>query len=286
MTPPATIVVGDVVRLRGALAWYDRLPLFGRRVLVTRAASQAGELLRALRAAGAEPIAVPLLRVVPCEDTRALDEALSDLGRYDALLLTSANAARLFAARASQRGVDLGAAQLDVVCVGPATAAAAREAGLAVRLVPSERFDAEGLLSAIRRDASPEGRRFLLPRSAAARDALPDGLRALGARVDTVAIYRPEPAAVDAAGLRAALVAGRVDALTFTSPSSVRHFLAQLDPAARAAAGRIVVAAIGPVTEAALREAGLAPQVVAPRAGATELVEALAGHFASRGDRT
>ena len=285
LTAPVTIVVGDVVRLRESIGWYERLPLFGRRVLVTRAEEQAGEMLDALRKAGAEPVALPLLRIVPCEDTRALDRALAQPDAYDVLLLTSGNAARLFTARAAALGVSWLREGLRVACVGPFTAKVAGEAGLPVHLAPTLRFDAEGLLETLERWLPPAGKRFLLPRSASARDVLPEGLRARGGQVDVIELYRPEPAPVDEAWLRAELVAGRLDALTFTSPSTVRHFLAHLDAEARVAAGRLVVAAIGPVTAAALREAGLPPQVVPARAGGEDLVEALSAHFEQRGER-
>jgi uroporphyrinogen III methyltransferase/synthase len=286
LVAPATVVVGEVVRLRESLAWYERLPLFGRRVLVMRSEQQAGELMEALRGAGAEAVALPLLRIAACEDTRELERALAALDRYDVLLFTSANAVRIFTARAAACGASLVREGLRIGCVGPATAKAAAEAGLPVHVLPSERFDAEGLLAALDAGLPPAGRRFLLPRSASARNALPEGLRARGAQVDAIDLYRPEPAPVDGEWLRAELAAGRLDALTFTSPSTVRHFLAQLDAGARAAAARAVVAAIGPVTAAALREAGLEPQVVAARAGFATLVEALAAHFASRGEST
>jgi uroporphyrinogen III methyltransferase/synthase len=280
ITAPATIIVGEVVTLRDSLAWYERLPLFGRRVLVTRAEAQAGEMLASLRAAGAEPIALPMLRVVPCEDTSALEDALDHASRYDAILFTSANAVRFLALETARLGVDLARAQVPAACVGPATAAAAREAGLAVRVVPCERFDAEGLLEALQAALPLPGRRFLLPRSAAARGRLPEGLRAAGAQVDVIDLYRPEAAPVDGAWLREELAADHLHVLTFTSPSTVRHFLAHLDARARDGAGRAVVAALGPVTAAALREVGLPPQVVADRAEGVALVEALIAHFA------
>jgi uroporphyrinogen III methyltransferase / synthase len=279
---PAVLVVGDVVTLRSALAWWERRPLFGRRVLVTRSEDQAGELAAALREAGAEPVVVPMIRLeaLPSAARADLDAALSRLDAYDVLLLTSANALRFFAARARERGVALAGLRARVVCVGPATAQAALAAGLPVHLVPEGRFDAEGVLEAVLRALPPYGRRFLLPRSDAARDALPEGLEREGGVVDAVAVYRNVPAPVDAAALRARLVAGELDALTFTSPSTARRFAELLDAPARAAATRCVVAAIGPVTAAALRREGLAPNVVAERAGARELVAALAEHMA------
>jgi len=267
-------VIGDVVRLRGELAWVERLPLADRRVLVTRSEAQAGALVAALRRAGAEPVLAPMIQVVPLKDTPELNAATSRLSDYDVLLFTSANAVRCFVEAASG-GKTLGSLRARVVCVGPATARAARELGLSVHLVPAQRFDAEGLLEAIRVAIPLAGQRVLLPRAAAAREILPEGLRRAGAAVDVVAVYRTEPAPADTALLCSRLVRGEIDALTFTSPSTVRHFLACLDEAARTAARRCVVAALGPVTAAALREAGLAPDVVTERAEAGALVDAL-----------
>jgi uroporphyrinogen III methyltransferase/synthase len=273
---PSVVVIGDVVRLRESLSWDERRPLFGKRVLVTRAADQAAEMVAALREAGAQAVVMPMIQIVPPDDFSALDAALDRLDRYDVLLFTSANAVRCFAARAEQRGRPLAGIAARVVCVGPSTAQATLQAGLPVHTLPAERFDAEGMLEAILTHLPPAGRRFLLPRAEAASDTLPEGLRAAGAEVDAVTVYRNVPPLADAPGLRARLCAGELDALTFTSPSTVRHFLALLDAESRQAAGRCVVAAIGPVTAKALRKEGLPPDVVPERAGAPELVAALA----------
>jgi uroporphyrinogen III methyltransferase/synthase len=270
------IVIGDVVRLRATLAWYEQRPLFGKRVLVTRAQDQAGEMLLALAAAGAETVHIPLIRLVAPEDPAELDAALDRLDGYDALLFTSANAVRFFVEHAAARGRDPAGFVAQVVCVGPRTAAAAARKGLPVHRVPKHRFDAEGMLAEIEKHLGSAGRRFLLPRAEGARELLPERLRAAGGHVDVVTVYRNVPAEVDASALRARLVAGDFDALTFTSPSTARNFAALLDASARTAAKRCLVAAIGPVTAEALRHEGLAPDVCPARADAAGLVEALA----------
>jgi uroporphyrinogen III methyltransferase/synthase len=272
---PAVVVIGDVVRLRHQLAWFERRPLFGKRVLVTRAEEQAADLAGELRAAGAEPVLLPMLRIAPPADWAAADAALAQLAAYDALLLTSANAIRALAARAAERGVKLAEFRGRVLCVGPQSAQAAAREGLTASLVPASRYDAEALLAAIRSALAPRGLRFLLPRSDLAREALPEGLRAAGARVDAVTVYRTLPPELDAAELRGRLLRGELDVLTFTSPSTARHFAALLDAPALAAARRCRVAAIGFVTAEALRVVGLAPDLVPERAGAHELVAAL-----------
>jgi uroporphyrinogen III methyltransferase/synthase len=263
------IVVGDVVRLRPALTWYEDLPLFGRRVLVTRSEEQAAPLVLALAALGAQARVVPMIRLEPPDDARALDAALEDLEGYDVLLLTSANAVRFLAERARALDITLTVRDLEVVCVGPRTAEAALREGLPVHRVPASRFDAEGVLAEVQAELAPRGRRFLLPRSDVARDTLPEGLREWGASVDAVTVYRNVPAEVDAAALRAEIVSGELDALTFTSPSTVRRFVDLLDAPARAMAARCTVAAIGPITAAAARSAGLAPDVTPERATAS-----------------
>jgi len=273
---PAVVVVGDVVTLRETLSWYERRPLYGRRVLVTRAEDQADEMVAALRAAGAEAVLAPMIRIAPPESFAEADAALDRLADYDVLLVTSANAIRCLAARAADRGVALAALQARVLCVGPKTAQATLDQGLPVHALPGERFDAEGLLELIARELQPRGKRFLFPRAARARALLLDGLREAGARVDAVSVYRTLPADADAAALRARLVAGEIDALTFTSPSTVRNFVALLDAPARAAAERALVAGIGPVTAEALRKEGMRADVVPARASAVDLVAALA----------
>jgi uroporphyrinogen III methyltransferase/synthase len=251
---------------------------------VTRTEAQAGEMVAALNDAGAEAVVRPMIRLVPPDDYAEVDAALERIEDYDALLLTSANAARFFAARAEDRGVSLASIDATVVCVGPRTAEAALAAGLPVHRVPESRFDAEGILDEVMRAVAPDGKRFLLPRSEAARDVLPDGLRRQGAAVDAVTVYRNVPADTDAGALRAALEAGELDALTFTSPSTVRRFVELLDAPSREAAARCTIAAIGPVTAAALQRVGLTPHVTPAHATARELVAALAEHVAGAAD--
>jgi len=279
---PAVVVVGDVVSLRDALAWFERQPLFGRRVLVTRAPAQAVELVAALAQAGAEAVLAPLVQLAPPDDASALDAALDRLADYDAIVFTSANAVRFTAQRARERGVAWTAVGARVVCVGPATAQAALDVGLPVHRAPPARHDAEAVLEQLLAEGNLRGQRFLLPRSDLARDVLPDGLRAAGAEVDAVTAYRNAPTEIDRDWLRGELVAGRLDVLTFASPSAARRFAALLDESARAAALRCMIAAIGPVTARALAAAGLPAQVVAQSATAAGLVEELALAIAAR----
>jgi uroporphyrinogen-III synthase/uroporphyrinogen III methyltransferase/synthase len=258
------------------------LILTGRRVLVTRAAHQAGKLSNALRALGAEAVEVPVLEIRPPLSFDALDGALRRFDQYDWLILTSANAVEAVGERAAQLGVALEKrAELKVAVIGEATAAAARKAGLDVAFVP-ETYVAEslvaGLLNGMHLHAN--GVRVLLARAAVARDVIPDALREAGIAVDVADVYRnvmPESAPEK---LRLALAEG-IDAATFTSSSSVTH----LSDAARAAhvawplAG-IAAISIGPVTSQTLRETGWNPAAEAKVSDIPGLVAAVAAYFA------
>jgi len=279
---PAVVVIGDVVNLREQLAWWERTPLFGKRVLVTRTKAQAGEMASALRASGAEPVLLPMIDLVESNELEPLDRALSRLAEYDGLLFTSANAVRFFAARAREQGATGSFARLKarVLCVGPQSARAALEEGLPVHLTGSGRGDSESFLRELIDILPPKGKHFLLPRSDIGRDVVPDGLRAAGADVDVVEAYRNVPAPVNANQLREDVLSGELDVLTFASPSAVDNFFALLDEPAKAAACKLVIAAVGKTTSRALERVGAAAAVVPDRPGGAELVAALAAHMA------
>jgi uroporphyrinogen-III synthase len=232
-------------------------PLFGRRILVTRAAHQAGKLSDGLRALGAEPVEVPLLEIGPPKSFDALDRALHHVPHYDWFIFTSANTVRAVAARASALGVDFAPARgAQVAAVGEATADALRVAGVAVTLVP-ESYVAESLLKSLAEKLV--GKRVLLARASIARDVIPNALRQAGATVDVADAYcnvLPEDAPNS---LRTAL-SKSLDAATFTSSSSVTH-LAEAARKARIAFPLFGVPAvsIGPITSQTLREHGWEP---------------------------
>lgn len=233
------------------------LPLSGRRVLVTRAAHQAGKLSDGLRALGAEPVEVPLLEIRPPLSFDPLDMALRRLDLYDWLILTSANTARALANRAAELHIGLvQPPRMKVAAVGEATAAAARKAGLQVAFIPAS-YVAESLMEGLAGQIT--GQRFLVARAAVARDVIPDALRQSGAEVDVVDAYRnvmPEGAPEL---LRKALDAG-IDAATFTSSSSATHLA---EAARQAGIGfpftGVAAISIGPITSQTLRELGWDP---------------------------
>ncbi|MEM7410657.1 MAG: uroporphyrinogen-III C-methyltransferase [Myxococcota bacterium] len=273
---PSIIAVGSVVSLREALSWWERQPLFGSRVLVTRSPDQAGPLLVALESAGAEPVSIPMLALRAVADPAPLDAALARLDDFDAVVFTSANAVRFTAERHRERFGAWPPHAVRVICIGPKTADAALAAGLPVHAVPASRFDAESVVAALVSQDEVAGRRFLLPGSDLARPQLREGLAAAGGEALAVVAYQNRPAAVDVAALRADLLAERFDALTFASPSAVHHFWSHLDDEVRAAAARVRVGAIGPATASAVVEVGLAAPIVAQVSTAEGLVDALA----------
>jgi len=258
-------------------------PLAGMRVLVTRAAEQAGEWVDALRGAGALPVSIPMIRFEAPASWSPVDAALARIDAYDALLLTSQNALRFLQGRAEASGIALVREGRRALCVGPATAAFARERGFAAEEVPKSAFDAEGMLEAMLSGEGVRGRRFLMPRAERGREILPEGLRGAGAEVEVVIVYRTVPVTEGGAELSRKLEAGELDVLTFTSPSTVSACCALLTEAAREAASRARIVAIGKVTEAALVRAGLPPQIVAPKPGVGSLIAALEDAIAKEG---
>jgi uroporphyrinogen III methyltransferase / synthase len=251
MKPPATIIVGEVVRLREKLDWFEHLPLFGKRIVVTRAREQADELGSRLGALGAGVIALPTIEIRPPADSAPLDRAIAALDTYDWLIFTSANGVRGFLDRLDAGAHDLRHLRAKICAIGPATRAAVEALHLKVDLMGKE-YVAESLLEAFAAQ-DMAGRRVLLPRAAVARDLVPAGLTRRGAHVDVVEAYRtvaPEHLAEQA---REALSC-RPDCLTFTSSSTVRNLV----QAAGADALRgIPVASIGPVTTQTARELGV-----------------------------
>lgn len=247
-----------------------------KRILVTRAAHQAGKLSEGLRAAGAEPVEVPVLEIRPPASYDPLDAALRKLQTYDRLILTSANAVHAIVERSAACGIVQHDPKPQIAAVGKATAEAARQAGFTVALTPKE-YVAESLLESLANIS--EGQRILLARAATARDLIPDTLRATGAIVDVVDAYQNAIPQDAPAKLRVAL-ASRIDAATFTSSSSVTH-LAEVARAAGIAfpfAG-VKAVSIGPITSATLREHNWPPAAEADPHDIPGLIAAVLSQF-------
>ncbi len=271
LKPPATLIVGEVVRLRDKLDWFERLPLFGKRIVITRARERAGNLASRMRALGADAVELPSIEIRPVEDYAALDAAIANLDSYDWLIFTSANGVRFFLDRLDPSPHDLRAIRGRIAAIGPATRAELEALHLKVDRVGQE-FVAESLLEAFSSE-DLTGKRILLARAAVARDTLPAGLRARGAHVDVAAAYRTLPPDNLAARARELLNAPRKpDWITFTSSSTVANLAAAIGVEELAG---IQVASIGPVTSATARSLGIHVTVEASRFDEAGLLEAI-----------
>lgn len=279
---PALTVVGEVVRLRELLRWYDTQPLFGKRVLVTRAPGQAESLAQCLRECGAEAVELPMIRISDPSDPAPLQRAVAQLAEYRWVVFTSQNGVERFFAELQRAGGDsrrLGGAR--VAAIGPSTAQALAPHGIAADVVP-DTYRGEALAEHIlaQHAGHMQQLRVLLPRAAVARDVLPEMLTAAGATVDVVEAYRtlgPDPQS--AAQLRERLENRELDVVTFTSSSTVTHTMQALGAdAARLLAG-VTLASIGPITTQTAQDHGLLVNVTATEYTIDGLVLALEQHF-------
>ncbi|MFP6608895.1 MAG: uroporphyrinogen-III C-methyltransferase [Deltaproteobacteria bacterium] len=275
MRPPVVVVVGEVAGLADELSWYEKLPLFGRRVVVTRARHQAQAMTAALSSLGADVIRYPTIETGPPSDPSLLEAALSRLSDFDWLVLSSSNAAACFFDAIKAAGRDIRElAGLRIAAIGPATEEVIGGYGLCVDARPSE-FRGEALAQAL---GEVVGKRILVARAEVARQVLPEALEAGGAQVEVVPLYRTcipvEPA--DDGPLAEA------DMFTFTSASTVDNFFELLGERAVGLLTRAGVAAIGPVTAGRLTARGVSPDLVPVEYTTAALVEAIARHFATR----
>lgn len=254
-------------------------PLSGRRVLVTRAAAQAGPLADALRAAGAVPISCPTIKIEPAADYAALDASLRAVADYAWLVVTSANTVAVLEQRLQALGLGwdaLSGAHIRVAAVGARTADDLRRYGVTVAYVPTAHSGAAlaaGLPLRL-------GERVLVAQGDLAGERLAAGLRERGARVDWHIAYRTVPAdPADVARARDMLAAGQIAAAAFASPSAIRNLYAALGGEAGSLLAPVVIACIGPTTAAAAKELGLEARVVATEQSVAGLVHALEEYY-------
>jgi uroporphyrinogen III methyltransferase/synthase len=275
---PAVLVVGEVVRLRRQLQWFENRPLFGRRVVVTRTREQASELSAALRLLGAEPVELPVLRIRERPNPQDLEWCVTHLASFWWVCFTSAHAVGPFFAEVRRRGLDARAlAGTRIACVGPATARALESHGLVADVVPP-RATAADLVEALRPHVHA-GQKALFVRGEPASDTLVVGLQALGLEVRQTIAYEALPDE-EAAARAQELLADGADALTFASSATVGHFLEAAGEAGRALCARAKVVCIGPVTARAAEALGLRVDAVAPEASTRGLLQALLGLWA------
>ncbi len=269
---PAIIIIGEVVRLRERLKWFENKPLFGRRIIITRASEQAGKFSHKLKELGARVYEIPTIKIVPYKSYEGLDEAISRISEYNILILTSVNGVKYFFDRLKELGKDGRAlAGIKICAIGPATAQSIKEKFLNVDIMP-EKYVAESVVEALNRFGI-EGKRFLLCRALVARDVIPDEIRKRGGFIDVVPVYETTKDEESRERLLKTLEEG-VHYITFTSSSTVSNFFELLGEEKRLLKD-IKFASIGPVTSATLRKHGYEPHLEAEKYTIDGLTDAI-----------
>lgn len=279
--PPAIIVVGDVVSLRKDLNWFEQRPLFGKRIVVTRAREQASDFAALLSALGAECVEFPTIEVIPPLSWKGLDRAVGDLEKYHWLVFTSVNGVKHFFDRLDASGQDARSLKgIRVAAIGPKTADAIREKGIKPDLVPEE-YRAEAVVEAFR-EKGVKGLRILLPRAAEAREVLPQELEKMGAAVEVVEAYRTVKPEGSRGGIKAMLEKGEIHMVTFTSSSTVNNFMDMFQEESDQLLKRmenLAVACIGPVTAKTAEERGLSVRIIPSDYTIEALTKAIVDYF-------
>lgn len=282
MKPPAVLVVGSVVSLREKLGWFQRKPLFGKRILITRSRAQSRRMADQVAAAGGRPVLFPTIAIEPPADLGPLDSCIDRIRTYDWAIFTSVNGVERFFARYFALGHDIrDMAGPRLGAIGPVTAGALQKLGLNVDLLAKE-FRAEGILAELPADRV-KGKRFLIPRAEKAREVLPQQIASMGGTVEVVPVYRTVPpphALIDE--VQDMLTKNRLHAVTFTSSSTVTHFVEMLGIRdASRLADDVVIASIGPITSRTLREHGFPVHVEAAEYTVDGLVQAIVQYYRS-----
>jgi uroporphyrinogen III methyltransferase/synthase len=279
LKPPGLIIVGEVVKLREQLNWFEGRPLFGKRILVTRARDQATEFTDLLKLYGADPVEFPTIEVVPPDSWEALDGAIRKIEEYHWLIFTSVNGVLYFLERLKTAGKDIRALKGIKLCaIGPRTAQEIERMGVRVDLMPDE-YVAEALIEQMGRQ-SLKGQHILIPRAAVARDVLPEALRQMGAHVDVVTAYRTKRPIRDLEWVKNLLQARQISVITFTSSSTVRNFVEMFGPEeTRQLLNGVVVACIGPITAKTVEEYGINVKILPKDSTIPSLAQAIVEHF-------
>ena len=277
--PPAIIVVGEVVRLRQKLNWYESKPLFGKRVVVTRSRDQASVFAELLIDRGATTIEFPTIDVVPPASWAELDSAIHAIETYDWIVFTSANAVKFFMERLRGLGKDLRILKgVNICTVGPKTAELLEQYGLRADLIPAE-FKAEGVVAALG-GVTVKGRKFLIPRAKTAREIIPDKLREQGAEVTVATAYENVRPISDVDRIRKSFEENTISAVTFTSSSTVHNFVEILGQKEyKTFLEGVAVACIGPVTAKTAEEYGMRTDIMPKDYTIPALVDAMVEYF-------
>jgi uroporphyrinogen III methyltransferase / synthase len=284
--PPSLIIIGEVVKLRDTIDWYEKRPLFGKRILVTRTREQASELVAGLEEYGADCLECSTIRIQPVDCYDALDEELERLDEYHWILFTSLNGVKYFFERLYAKGMDARSLKgPEIAVVGKSTADLLLHYGVHADLIPAV-FTGEGLAESLL-DQGVEGRNILIPRALQAREILPETLRGAGAQVTVVPVYQNCPAEGDREFLREELRKGTINMVTFTSSSTVRNFLALLEDKEPGGVKNLMagvkVAAIGPITAKTVTDSGLKVDVMPKEHTIAAMIEAIVTSYGAVG---
>jgi len=272
--PPAVMIVGDVVKLRDTLKWYEKKPLFGHRILVTREHTEGFEPLAEL---GAEITEFHTIKIMPPDDWSDLDRAISHIDNYDWIILTSVNGAKFFFQRLIDKDRDIRDLKGVKICaIGSKTRQTIKQYGIKVDLVP-EKYNAEGLIEAFTKGQSPtaqslSGMKFLLPRAEVARETFPERVRELGGEIDVFTSYKTVKPEVHGKRLKRFLKQGKISIATFTSASTFNNYMEIMGDDALDLLKDVTIAAIGPVTAKAVESAGLKVEIMPEEATVDAMV--------------
>jgi uroporphyrinogen III methyltransferase/synthase len=282
--PPALTIVGEVVGFRESINWYEKRPLFGRRVIVTRTREQASELVSLLDENGANTYEFATISIQPPDSWLELDNALQDLSRFQWILFTSINAIHSFFERLYSRGLDVRALNgCKVGAVGRVTADCLLQYGLKCDLLP-EKFTGEGLAEALEA-VGVNGNKILLPRALKAREIVPERLRDAGAEVVVAPVYQNVPSTENKEVLKAQLIDKQVDLVTFTSSSTVTNFVHMLDITNQDELLKLMdgvkIAAIGPITAKTVEQNGLQVDIQPETYTIPAMVDAIVTYYKS-----
>ncbi len=277
LKPPGIVVVGDVVRLRGEMKWYENLPLFGRTIVITRETREDDPLIEVFEDNGAEIVLLPTITFQPPDSLEAIDRALARLEQFQWIFFTSSNGVRYFIDRLWALGKDLRSLSHNLIAaIGSGTAGTLQKYCIRVDLIPDE-FSAEGLVRSCT-EKNISGLKILIPRAQDARDVLENGLAALNNEVCVAPVYRTVRSEVPGSDWKFdSLRAG--DCMVFTSSSTVHNFFALAPPAFLQELRDMVIACIGPITESALRSHGFSAHIMPEKYDMVSLAEAIIKYY-------
>ena len=274
LQPPAIVIVGEVVALRPQLQWFDTKPLFGKKVVVTRARSKASSLVEKLESLGADVIEAPAIETVPLPMTEEMKATLEHLDEFKTLIFTSAEGVRYFFDELFKEGLDVRKLHgLKITAIGSGTAKALKGFGVLADILPAN-YQAESVVEALE-PIVMEGEKALLVQPVVARSVIPDGLRAFGAEVEVFRMYETKQSTVGSEKLAEELALCNVDYITFTSSSTVTNTLELLGENGPALVKNAKVVAIGPITAATAYEYGVSADIVAPTFTVDAMVDAI-----------